>query len=101
MIAHGFTRGWPAEAITLLKGRTFRCAVKVLIFVITSGRTGVPDKRRFCACWGKVQPARDLLFRLFQLPCRCTRFLSTNDNDHSPAPRARKMIAHRFNGGVQ
>jgi hypothetical protein len=26
-----------------------------------SRRTGIPTERRFCACWGKVQPARDLL----------------------------------------
>ena len=48
-----------------LKRSTFRCAVR-LFFVITSGLTGVPNERRFCACWGKVQPARDLLFGLFQ-----------------------------------
>jgi hypothetical protein len=52
--------GWstPSEAAEkvgsagVLKGRTFRCAVKLFIFVITSG----------------LQPARDLLFRLFQQP---------------------------------
>jgi hypothetical protein len=48
-----------------LKRSTFRCAVS-LFFVITSGLTGVPNERRFCACWGKVQLAGDLLFRLFQ-----------------------------------
>ena len=48
-----------------LKRSTFRCAVR-LFFVITSGLTGVPNERRFCACWGKVQLARDLLFRPFQ-----------------------------------
>jgi len=25
------------------------------------GEPGSPNERRFCACWGKVQPARDLL----------------------------------------
>ena len=53
----------------VLKRSAFRCAVKLFVLVITSGRTGVPNERRFCACWGKVQPARDLLFRLFQRPC--------------------------------
>ena len=47
-----------------LKRSTFRCAVR-LFFVITSGLTGVPNERRFCACWGKVQPVKDLLFGLF------------------------------------
>ena len=48
-----------------LKRSTFRCAVR-LFFVITSGLTGVPNERRFCACWGKVQPAMDPPFRPFQ-----------------------------------
>jgi hypothetical protein len=43
-----------------------RCKnMTILEFVITNDRTGVPDKRRFCACWGKVQVVRDLLFPRF------------------------------------
>jgi hypothetical protein len=30
-----------------LKGRAFRDAAEVFVFVITSGRTGVPNERRF------------------------------------------------------
>ena len=42
----------------VLKGRTFRCAVKLFIFVIPSG----------------LQPARDLRFGLFQQPLKPCSF---------------------------
>ena len=46
----------------ILKGRSFSYAITTYIFVITNRRTGVPDERRLRACWGEVQPVRDLLF---------------------------------------
>src|ERR1039458_10622466 len=60
----------------VLKGRTFRCAVKLFIFVIPSG----------------LQPARDLRFGLFQQPVKpcpfkaCCHQLPKRVNNPSEEP---------------
>src|ERR1022692_4904043 len=37
---------------------------------------GVPNERRFCACWGKVQAVRDLLFLNGRSGANESRFLA-------------------------
>src|SRR5664280_1923634 len=44
------------------KGRAFRRAVATPLLLSSRAGEQVRNKRRFCACWGRVQPARDLRF---------------------------------------
>src|ERR1039458_1135331 len=60
----------------VLKGRTFRCAVKLFIFVITSG----------------LQPARNLLFRRFQQPPKALLSLPLRDRPLRAGPAAVRSI---------
>ena len=49
------------SAAMILKGRGFSCAVESPLYCHHEPANRVPDKRLFCAGWGKVQPVRDLI----------------------------------------
>ena len=58
------------EFCRLLKGRGFSRAVPVHYFCHSPLANGVPTKRGFCASWGVLQPAGNLLWRSFPQPPR-------------------------------